>query len=37
MVIGSLVVATALLVLGWTGEIVTFFLGVGDAVRCRIL
>lgn len=35
MVIGSTIVAVALLILGWTGEIVAFFLGDGDAVCCQ--
>jgi hypothetical protein len=36
MVIGSVVVAVALLILGWTREISTFFFGEGDAVSCPI-
>lgn len=32
MVVGSVVVAIALLILGWTGEIVKFFIGDGESV-----
>lgn len=37
MVIGSIVVAIALLILGWTGEVVKFFLGDGEFVSCHLL
>lgn len=37
MVVGSVVVAIALLILGWTGEIVKFFLGDGEFVSCHLL
>lgn len=37
MVIGSIVVAIALLILGWTGEIVKFFLGDGEFVSYHLL
>lgn len=37
MVIGSIVVAIALLILGWTGEVVKFFLGDGEFVSYYLL
>lgn len=37
MVIGSIVVAIALLILGWTGEIVKIFLGNGELVSFYLL
>lgn len=35
MVVGSLAVAVALFILGWTKEIVQFFIPGGDAVSVR--
>lgn len=37
MVIGSVVVAVALLILGWTREISTFFFGEGDATNTIVI
>lgn len=37
MVIGSIVVAIALLILGWTGEVVKFFIGDSEFVSCHLL
>lgn len=37
MVVGSVVVAIALLILGWTGDIVKFFIGDGESVGCHLL